>query len=89
MLVNAGGPWVDEVISGAMGRNDVRNVRLVQGSHIVVKRMFEHDKCYIFQNGDGRIIFAIPYEQDFTLIGTTDQDYKGDPKDVKITDGGD
>ncbi len=87
MLANAGGPWVDEVISGAMGRNDVHNVRLVQGSHIVVKRMFEHDKCYIFQNGDGRIIFAIPYEQDFTLIGTTDRDYEGDPKDVKITDG--
>jgi glycerol-3-phosphate dehydrogenase len=87
MLVNAGGPWVDEVISGAMGRNDVHNVRLVQGSHIVVKRMFEHDKCYIFQNGDGRIIFAIPYEQDFTLIGTTDRDYEGDPKDAKITDG--
>jgi glycerol-3-phosphate dehydrogenase len=87
MLVNAGGPWVDDVISGAMGRNDVHNVRLVQGSHIVVKRMFEHDKCYIFQNSDGRIIFAIPYEQDFTLIGTTDQDYTGDPKDVKITDG--
>jgi glycerol-3-phosphate dehydrogenase len=87
MLVNAGGPWVDEVISGAMGRNDVHNVRLVQGSHIVVKRMFEHDKCYIFQNGDGRIIFAIPYEQDFTLIGTTDRDYEGDPKDVKITEG--
>jgi glycerol-3-phosphate dehydrogenase len=87
MLVNAGGPWVDEVISGAMGRNDVHNVRLVQGSHIVVKRMFEHDKCYIFQNSDGRIIFAIPYEQDFTLIGTTDRDYQGDPKDVKITDG--
>jgi glycerol-3-phosphate dehydrogenase len=87
MLVNAGGPWVDEVISGAMGRNDVHNVRLVQGSHIVVKQMFEHDKCYIFQNGDGRIIFAIPYEQDFTLIGTTDRDYEGDPKDVKITDG--
>jgi glycerol-3-phosphate dehydrogenase len=87
MLVNAGGPWVDDVISGAMGRNDVHNVRLVQGSHIVVKRMFEHDKCYIFQNADGRIIFAIPYEQDFTLIGTTDRDYEGDPKDVKITDG--
>ena len=86
MLVNAGGPWVDRVISGAMGQNDVHNVRLVQGSHIVVKRMFEHDKCYIFQNADGRIIFAIPYEQDFTLIGTTDQDYDGDPKDVKITD---
>ncbi len=85
MLVNAGGPWVDEIIGHALGKNDVRNVRLVQGSHIVVKRMFEHDKCYIFQNADNRIIFAIPYERDFTLIGTTDQDYKGDPGDVAIT----
>jgi glycerol-3-phosphate dehydrogenase len=86
MLVNAGGPWVDQIIAGALGKNDVHNVRLVQGSHIVVKRMFEHDKCYIFQNADNRIIFAIPYERDYTLIGTTDQDYKGDPKDVAITE---
>ncbi len=86
MLINAGGPWVDQIIGNAMGKNDSHNVRLVQGSHIVVKRMFDHDKCYIFQNADNRIIFAIPYERDFTLIGTTDQDYSGDPKDVKITD---
>jgi glycerol-3-phosphate dehydrogenase len=86
MLINAGGPWVDQIIGNTMGKNDARNVRLVQGSHIVVKRMFAHDKCYIFQNADNRIIFAIPYERDFTLIGTTDQDYVGDPKDVKITD---
>jgi glycerol-3-phosphate dehydrogenase len=86
MLINAGGPWVDQIIGNALGKNDAHNVRLVQGSHIVVKRMFDHDKCYIFQNADNRIIFAIPYERDFTLIGTTDQDYVGDPKDVKITD---
>ncbi|MGB8818571.1 MAG: glycerol-3-phosphate dehydrogenase [Rhizobiaceae bacterium] len=86
MLINAGGPWVDQIIAATFGKNDVHNVRLVQGSHIVVKRMFEHEKCYIFQNADNRIIFAIPYERDFTLIGTTDQDYKGDPKDVAITD---
>ena len=86
MLINAGGPWVDQIIGNALGKNDAHNVRLVQGSHIVVKRMFEHDKCYIFQNADNRIIFAIPYERDFTLIGTTDQDFEGDPKDVKITD---
>jgi glycerol-3-phosphate dehydrogenase len=86
MLINAGGPWVDQIIGNAMGKNDSHNVRLVQGSHIVVKRMFDHDKCYIFQNSDNRIIFAIPYERDFTLIGTTDQDYSGDPKDVKITE---
>jgi glycerol-3-phosphate dehydrogenase len=61
-------------------------VRLVQGSHIVVKKLYDHDRCYFFQNSDGRIFFAIPYEDDFTLIGTTDRDYKDDPKDVKITE---
>jgi glycerol-3-phosphate dehydrogenase len=85
LLVNAAGPWVDRVIGGAVGRNDVHNVRLVQGSHIVVRKLYDHDRCYIFQNADGRIIFTIPYEQDFTLIGTTDQDYQGDPAEVKIT----
>jgi len=86
LLVNAAGPWVDHVITGTMGKNGAHNVRLVKGSHIVVKKLYEHDRCYIFQNADGRIIFAIPYEDDFTLIGTTDQDYEGDPKDVKISD---
>ncbi len=86
LVVNAAGPWVDEILRGPAGYNDAHNVRLVQGSHIVVRRMFEHDRCYIFQNEDGRIIFAIPYEQDYTLIGTTDRDYEGDPADVKITE---
>jgi glycerol-3-phosphate dehydrogenase len=85
MIVNAAGPWVDNVINGVMGKNGAHNVRLVQGSHIVVKKLYDHDRCYIFQNGDGRIIFAIPYQDDFTLIGTTDRDYMGDPKDVKIS----
>ncbi len=57
-------------------------IRMVKGSHIVVRRLFAHDRCYIFQNADGRICFAIPYEQDFTLIGTTDEDYTGDPAAV-------
>src|SRR5215217_439101 len=86
MLVNAAGPWVDQVINGVMGKNGAHNVRLVQGSHVVVKKLFDHDRCYFFQNSDGRIFFAIPYEGDFTLIGTTDRDYTGDPKDVKITE---
>jgi glycerol-3-phosphate dehydrogenase len=85
LLVNASGPWVDRVLSGTLGQNSVGNVRLVQGSHIVVRRLYEHDRCYMFQNADGRIIFAIPYEGEYTLIGTTDQDYAGDPADVKIT----
>ncbi|NMA96887.1 MAG: glycerol-3-phosphate dehydrogenase [Phyllobacteriaceae bacterium] len=86
MLVNAAGPWVDEVIQQVVGKQDAHNVRLVQGSHIVVKKLFEHDKCYFFQNKDGRIFFAIPYEDDFTLIGTTDRDFTGDPKNVAITE---
>jgi glycerol-3-phosphate dehydrogenase len=86
LLVNASGPWVDMVLSGAIGLNDADNIRLVQGSHIVVKRKFEHDRAYFFQNGDGRIFFAIPYEEDFTLIGTTDRDFEGDPADAAITE---
>nr|WP_284739357.1 glycerol-3-phosphate dehydrogenase [Rhizobium sp. CG5] len=86
MIVNAGGPWVDKVLANAVGKNDVHNVRLVQGSHIVIRKKFEGSRAFFFQNPDNRIIFAIPYETDFTLIGTTDQDYLGDPKDVKISD---
>ncbi|MCM2291758.1 glycerol-3-phosphate dehydrogenase [Allorhizobium sp. BGMRC 0089] len=85
MLINAAGPWVDSVLSNAVGRNNAHNVRMVQGSHIVIAKKFDDPRAYFFQNPDNRIIFAIPYERDFTLIGTTDQDYKGDPKDVKIT----
>ena len=87
LVVNAAGPWVDHVLSAAVGQNDVHNVRLVQGSHIVVGRKFDDPRAYFFQNNDGRIIFAIPYEEDFTLIGTTDQDFHGDPHDVRISDG--
>lgn len=85
LLVNAAGPWVDKVLGEALGSNSAKNVRLVQGSHIVVPKLHDHDRAYIFQNADNRIIFALPYEQDYTLIGTTDQDYEGDPRDVKIT----
>ena len=86
LVVNAAGPWVDQVIAGAMGRKGAHHVRLVKGSHIVVHKLYDHDRCYIFQNGDGRIIFAIPYEDDFTLIGTTDEDYHGDPGEVRISE---
>lgn len=86
LIVNATGPWVDDVIGQVVARNSQRNVRLVQGSHIVVRRLFEHDRCYFFQNPDGRIFFAIPYEQDFTLIGTTDRDFSGSPDNVQISD---
>jgi glycerol-3-phosphate dehydrogenase len=85
LIVNAAGPWVDEVLGNTFGSNASKNVRLVQGSHIVVPKLHNHDRAYIFQNADERIIFALPYEQDYTLIGTTDRDYKGNPSDVKIT----
>jgi len=84
-IVNAAGPWVDTVISQVEPKRNARNVRMVQGSHIVVNKLFNHDKCYIFQNSDGRIIFAIPYETDFTLVGTTDKDFVGDPAKAAIT----
>ncbi|MDQ0317885.1 glycerol-3-phosphate dehydrogenase [Pararhizobium capsulatum DSM 1112] len=86
MLVNAAGPWVDVVLSDVFSNNSAHNVRLVQGSHIIVRRKFDDPRAYFFQNPDGRIIFAIPYETDFTLIGTTDRDYNGDPHEVRITD---
>nr|USU30572.1 glycerol-3-phosphate dehydrogenase [Methylobacterium sp. OTU13CASTA1] len=82
VLVNAAGPWVADVLSGIVGRTTRAAIRLVQGSHIVVPALFTHERAYLFQNGDGRIVFAIPYEGDFTLIGTTDRDYADDPAQV-------
>ncbi len=82
-LVNAAGPWVADVLNARLGANSAAAVRLVRGSHIVVRQMFAHDKCYFLQQPDGRIIFAIPYEGAFTLIGTTDSDHDG-PKDQAV-----
>jgi glycerol-3-phosphate dehydrogenase len=86
LLVNCAGPWVDHVLSTVVGQKDAHNVRLVQGSHIVVRKKFDDPRAYFFQNKDGRIIFAIPYEEEFTLIGTTDRDFNGDPHVVNISD---
>jgi glycerol-3-phosphate dehydrogenase len=79
MLINAAGPWISDVISQRIVADARSKTRLVKGSHIVVPRMFDHDRAYIFQNPVRRIIFAIPYERDVTLIGTTDVDFQGDP----------
>jgi glycerol-3-phosphate dehydrogenase len=84
-IVNAAGPWVDEVLVKRLGLGTGAKVRLVKGSHIVVRKLFDHERAYIFQNEDGRIVFAIPYERDFTLIGTTDVDEHGDPAHVAIS----
>jgi len=85
VLVNAGGPWVEQVLASGAGVNAKAKVRLVQGSHIVVRKLYDHDRAYMFQNSDGRIVFVIPYQDDFTLIGTTDRDFDGDPGRVKAS----
>ena len=85
-IANAAGPWVGDVLHGALGRGAQHRVRLVKGSHIVTPRLFDHDHAYIFQNPDRRIIFVIPYEHEYTLIGTTDAEYRGDPAKVAIDD---
>ncbi|MAY62096.1 MAG: glycerol-3-phosphate dehydrogenase [Rhizobiales bacterium] len=84
-VVNAAGPWVESVVRSKLGLDAKEGVRLVRGSHIVTRRLFNHDKCYFFQGEDGRIIFAIPYENDFTLIGTTDQEHEGKPSEAVCT----
>ena len=83
-LVNAAGPWTGEFLRDRVRVQSARSLRLVKGSHIVVKKLFEHDHAYIFQNPDKRIIFAIPYETDFTLIGTTDVEIDGAPDSARI-----
>ncbi|MBF9043128.1 glycerol-3-phosphate dehydrogenase [Rhodobacterales bacterium HKCCE4037] len=85
VLVNAGGPWVADVVRNVARQNSSEGVRLVRGSHIVTRKLFDHEKCYFFQGSDGRIIFAIPYETDFTLIGTTDAEHHGDPRAAECT----
>ncbi|WP_068087237.1 glycerol-3-phosphate dehydrogenase [Polycladidibacter stylochi] len=84
-LVNAAGPWVAQLLQSTLKGNSKGKVRLVQGSHIIVPKLYEHDRCFIFQQGDGRIVFAIPYEHNFTLIGTTDNDFNDDLDKIQIS----
>jgi glycerol-3-phosphate dehydrogenase len=84
VVVNTTGPWVSEFVTRATPVQAAHQVRLVKGSHIVVPKLFDHRFAYIFQNEDRRIVFAIPYEHEFTLLGTTDVDYRGDPAAVHI-----
>ena len=86
VIVNAAGPWVADVLRGNLGVATAKSVRLVKGSHIVVPRLYDGEHAYILQNSDKRIVFAIPYEQSFTLIGTTDVPYQGGPGPTKISD---
>ncbi len=92
LVVNAAGPWADKLQdmlaphgSEPAKKGDAVKLRLVKGSHIVVPRLFAHDHAYILQEPDGRIVFAIPYEQHFTLVGTTDENFEGDPAQSHIS----
>ena len=84
-VVNASGPWVGRIRSLAGGAGAEPAVRLVKGSHIVVRKLFDHAHPYIFQSGDGRVLFAIPFEEDYTLLGTTDVEFADAPARVEIT----
>ncbi len=84
-IINASGIRVDEMVEVALGREQENHLRLVKGSHIVTKRLYEHRHLYMFQNPDGRIIFAIPYEQNYTLIGTTDAPYELSDGPIEIS----
>lgn len=78
-LVNAAGPWVDSVFESVLTQKAPRTIRLIKGSHIVVPKLHEEDRAYILQNQDGRIVFVIPWLEQFSLIGTTDVGYNDDP----------
>jgi glycerol-3-phosphate dehydrogenase len=84
-LVNATGPWAGEFITGALAQKQKATLRLVKGSHIIVDKLYEGSHCFILQNADRRIVFTIPYEGKFTLVGTTDVPYEGDPAKVAIS----
>lgn len=85
-LVNAAGPWVEQVLHLDSERRSEKRLRLVKGSHIVVPRLFDHPYPYIFQNADGRVLFAIPFERDFTLLGTTDREVMELPVQAQIAE---
>ena len=87
LIVNAAGPWARSILEHAkLVTEKTPEVRLVQGSHIIVPKIYEGAQAYMFQQPDKRIIFSIPYENDFTLIGTTDKDFHGDPANVTISE---
>ena len=84
-LVNAAGPWAAEVLSGVIGHDAGKKLRLVKGSHIIVPRIYEGDQSYVLQNEDRRVIFVMPYETDYSLIGTTEIPFEGDPSKARIS----
>ncbi|KAA0017806.1 glycerol-3-phosphate dehydrogenase [Salinicola corii] len=86
VLVNAAGPWVESFVKGNAKRDSRYGIRMIQGSHLIVPRLNDDDRAYILQNRDGRIVFVLPYQQRYSLIGTTDRRYQGDPSQVSIND---
>ncbi len=86
VVVNAAGPWVDAVLGQAVPAKQHHNLRLVKGSHLIFPKLFEGRHAYIFQNRDNRIVFAIPYEHELTLVGTTDVAFEGDPNGIEISE---
>lgn len=85
-LVNAAGPWVEQVVRRQASRSSRYGVRLIQGSHLIVPRLNHDERAYILQNTDRRIVFVLPYEEDFSLVGTTDRRYQGDPSRVEASE---
>ncbi|MBA57376.1 MAG: glycerol-3-phosphate dehydrogenase [Pseudomonadales bacterium] len=83
-LVNAAGPWAQRFIEHSLQAQSPRKISLIKGSHLVTRKLYEGDQAYILQNEDQRIVFVIPYQDDFTLIGTTDKAYQGDPSEVEM-----
>ena len=84
-MVNAAGPWVGQFLTQTLGQESSARVKLVQGSHIVVPRLYDGDHAYILQNDDGRVVFVYPYEGAYTLVGTTDVELEGDPRQCSAT----
>lgn len=85
VIVNASGPWVSKLFDESLAMQAPKIIRMVKGSHIVVPRLNKEDEAYILQNEDERIVFVIPYEDDFSLVGTTDVEYEGDPRKARIS----
>lgn len=85
-LVNASGPWINQLTGDSIEQESTRNIRLIKGSHIIVPKIHDYEGAFILQNTDTRIVFVIPYQDKFSLIGTTDKEYKGDPSQVAIDD---
>lgn len=86
VLINASGPWVSELSADMLPQIPRHDVRLVKGCHIIVPKLHDKPEAFLLQNSDGRVVFVIPYQQDFSLIGTTEEDFHGDPSSVQISE---